>query len=168
LTKKLAASAVTAEHSILSLSFGAPVLDHPHLLAHAIADIQALGVVVVASAGNDALPYPNFPAALPDVVGVGALSPFGPAPFSNYGPWVDACAPGTDLVSCFFKWDGPQGRFDDWSIWSGSSFSGPIVAASIARSMIETGSDADQAMRRLIQPPWLMTIPNLGVVVNTV
>jgi subtilisin family serine protease len=168
LTKKLAASAVTAEHSILSLSFGAPVLDHPHLLAHVITDIQALGVVVVASAGNDSLPYPNYPAALPDVVGVGALSPFGPAPFSNYGPWVDACAPGTDLVSCFFKWDGPQGKFDDWSIWSGSSFSGPIVAASIARSMIETGSDALRATRRLLQPPWLMGIPNLGVVVNTI
>jgi Subtilase family len=168
LRKKLSGSAALAEHSILSLSFGAPVLDHPHLLAHVIADIQALGVVVVASAGNDSMPYPNFPAALPDVVGVGALSPVGAAPFSNYGPWVDACAPGTDLVSCFFHWHGPQGKFEDWAIWSGTSFSGPIVAASIARSMIETGSTAERARSRLIDPPWLMGIPNLGVVVNSI
>jgi len=168
LTKKLATVPAEAEHSILSLSFGAPVLDHPHLLAHVIGDIQALGVVVVASAGNDSMPYPNFPAALPDVVGVGALSPVGAAPFSNYGPWVDACAPGADLVSCFFTWDGPQGRFEDWSIWSGTSFAGPIVAASIARIMIDTGCTAKLARSRLLDPPWLMRVPNLGVVVNSV
>ena len=40
--------------------------------------------------------------ALPEVVGVGALGPTGPAPWSNYGPWLDASAPGTDLVSSFF------------------------------------------------------------------
>ena len=47
----------------------------------------------MASAGNDALSRPVLPAALPGVVGVGALGPGGPAPFPNYGPWVDACAP---------------------------------------------------------------------------
>ena len=84
-----------AKQSILSLSFGAPVLDHPHLLAKVVSDIQALGVVVVASAGNDAMSRPVFPAALPNVVGVGALGPFGPASFSNFGAWVSACAPGS-------------------------------------------------------------------------
>ena len=167
-TQRLAGHPGEAERSILSLSFGAPVLDHPHLMAHVIADIQSLGVVVVASAGNDGLPYPNFPAALQGVVGVGALSPVGPAPFSNYGPWVDACAPGTDHVSAFFKWDGPQGKFDGWAIWSGTSFAGPAVAASIAKEMVTFGSTAAKARRSLIDQPWLMGIPNLGVVVNTV
>ena len=51
----------------------------PQLLAGAIADIQAKGVVVVASAGNDGTCEPMFPAALPGVVSVGAVGPDGPA-----------------------------------------------------------------------------------------
>ena len=94
------------ERSVLNLSFGATVLDHPFLMAHVVSRIQSIGVIVVASAGNDAMSQPVFPAALPGVIGVGALGPAGPAPFTNYGPWVTACAPGVDLVSGFFKWFG--------------------------------------------------------------
>ena len=90
------------ERSVLNLSFGATVLDHPFLMAHVVSAIQSIGVLVVASAGNDAISQPVFPAALPGVIGVGALGPAGPAPFTNYGPWVTACAPGLDLVSGFF------------------------------------------------------------------
>jgi subtilisin family serine protease len=163
--------------SILSLSFGSPVLDYPYLMAHVIAKIQSTGVVVVASAGNDAVSQPQFPAALPDVVGVGALGPQGVAPFSNYGPWVDACAPGVDIVSCFFtcKHRGCLGpcelHFEGWAVWCGTSFAGPIVAASLARLMMSShlfgaGMSAKEARERLIDAPWLFRIPGLGTVVN--
>jgi subtilisin family serine protease len=160
--------------SVLSLSFGAPVLDHPHLLAHVVSAIQAEGVVVVASAGNDAMSRPVFPAALPGVVGVGALSPAGPAPFSNFGPWVNACAPGVDLVGIFFNWsEHPEHlRFRGWAIWSGTSFAGPIVAGAIARLtmtapiLFNRTIPTAEARRRLIDPAWLLRIPDLGTVVN--
>jgi hypothetical protein len=163
------------EHSILSLSFGAPVLDHPFLLAHVIGEIQSTGAMVVASAGNDAMSRPVFPAALPGVMGVGALGPVGPAPFTNYGPWVDACAPGVDLVSAFFTWNRTPGLdFRDWAIWSGTSFAGPIVAGTLARLIMTAPHllghtiSAKGARRRLIEAPWLMRIPDLGTVINVV
>ena len=68
--------------------------------------------VVVASAGNDATSRRTYPAALPGVVGVGALDGNRPAAFSNFGPWVDACAPAVDVVSTFFDYvdDRDRGR----------------------------------------------------------
>ena len=46
---------------------------------------------------------PYFPAALPGVIGVGGLDRGGPAWFSNFGSWVDACAPAVNIVSTFFN-----------------------------------------------------------------
>jgi subtilisin family serine protease len=79
-------------------------------------DFRRLGCVVIASAGNDAVDRPAFPAALwpwPDPrnrikedgfaphVSVGALNPGGntTALFSNVGPWVRAYAVGASVVS---------------------------------------------------------------------
>ena len=93
--------------------------------------LQRSGWVVVASAGNDATCQPAYPAALPDVVAVGALGQFGPAPFTNYGPWVRACAPGVDVVSTFFEqWQSTidaAERYEEWVRWSGTSFAAPAV-----------------------------------------
>ena len=50
---------------------------------------------IVASAGNDSTCRPTFPACLPGVVSVGSVEPHGRAHYSNFGPWVRACAPGT-------------------------------------------------------------------------
>ena len=36
------------------------------------------------------------------MIAVGALDAGGRAAFSNFGSWVDACAPGVDVVSTFF------------------------------------------------------------------
>ncbi|MGH9164523.1 MAG: S8 family peptidase [Acidimicrobiales bacterium] len=165
-----------ASLTIVNLSFGGSALDHPFELAEAIRDLQAAGAVVVASAGNDGSCEATFPAALPGVVGVGALGPNGPAPFSNYGPWVRACAPGVDLVSTFF--DGftststsagtdPE-AFGGWATWSGSSFAGPVVVGALARMMKACGCTAKEAVERVVDAPWLYRIPNLGTVVNVV
>ncbi|HVN52423.1 MAG TPA: S8/S53 family peptidase, partial [Acidimicrobiales bacterium] len=165
-------------HTIVNLSFGGYVLDHPFALARAVRHLQARGVVVVASAGNDATCLPTFPAALPGVVGVGAVGPAGPAPFSNYGPWVRACAPGVDLLSCFFEdFDGMGGagadgvdpdRFRGWAVWSGTSFAAPVVVGALARVMRERGCTAREAVTQVVDAPALMRIPNLGTVVNVI
>jgi subtilisin family serine protease len=166
---KTAEDLTRASNSVLNLSFGAPLqdLDEPGLLAHVVKSIQSIGVVVVASAGNDSLSRPSFPAALPDVVSAGSLAPTGPAVFSNYGPWVDACAPGVDIVSVFFgdKAVATDG-FHGWAMWSGTSFSSAIVAGAIARLVYDRGISAKEARSILIDAPGLMQLPGLGTVVN--
>ncbi len=161
---------------ILNLSFGGYAMQHMHVLAVAVRRAQAMGTVVVASAGNDATCRPTYPAALRGVVGVGAIGPDGPAPFTNFGPWVRACAPGVDLVSCFFsefqgKEQGPPGGVDpdhfvEWAQWSGTSFAAPVVVAALARQMLAYGVDANEAVRRVVDHPHLLKIPDLGTIVN--
>jgi len=114
---------------------------------------------------------------LPGVVGVGAIGPGGPAPFSNYGPWVRACAPGVDLVSTFFQVfegdetaAGPQepdpDDFHDWARWSGTSFSAPVVAGALAHHARTHGVTVAAAVERVIDGPALLRIADLGTVVN--
>ncbi|GAC1597198.1 MAG: hypothetical protein NVS3B21_21570 [Acidimicrobiales bacterium] len=161
---------------LLNLSFGGYAMEQMHVLAAAVRKIRRRGTVVVASAGNDATCRPTFPAALTGVIGVGALGPNGAAPFTNYGPWVRACAPGVDLVSSFFKvFDGSEegmpgepdpDKFDSWARWSGTSFAAPMVVAALAREMQATGKSAQEAAATLIDSPWLARVPGLGTVVN--
>ena len=99
--------------------------------------------LVVASAGNNASCRPYFPAALPNVVAVGGLDSGGRAAFSNFGPWVDACAPAVDVVSTFFiDYDdvidaasGLVNEYRGWATWSGTSFAAPKVAAVVAQEL---------------------------------
>ena len=71
-------------------------------------------LVFVASAGNDASCRPTWPACLGHVFGVGAAGVDGPAPFTNYGPHVEACAPGVDIVSTFlYGLDPGRGEADN-------------------------------------------------------
>ena len=163
--------------AVLNLSFGGYTMDGPGLLATAIRRAQARGYVVVASAGNDGVCRPAYPAALPDVISVGAIGPAGPAPFSNHGPSVRACAPGVDLVSTFFTGvDGPQpesdgydpDEFEGCALWSGTSFSAPIVAGALAHHKLTRGVTMRDAVDRVIDDPSLLRIPGLGTVVNVI
>ena len=168
--------ALTGGVDLLNLSFGGYGLERPLVLEAAIRRVQAAGTVVVASAGNDATCRPTFPAALPGVLGVGAIGSAGPAPFTNYGRWVRACAPGVDLVAPFFRefngtkeapaGDGDPDDFHGWARWSGTSFAAPVVVAALAREMRRSGVDAKGAVARVIDAPGLLRIPDLGTVVN--
>ncbi|HEX2849052.1 MAG TPA: S8 family serine peptidase [Acidimicrobiales bacterium] len=171
-----AIAALDPDTDILNLSFGGYAMERMDVLAAAIRIVQKRATVVVASAGNDATCRPAYPAALPGVIGVGAVGPDGPARFSNYGPWVRACAPGVDLVSAFFTvFDGagtaPAGtadpdRFREWACWSGTSFAAPVVAAALAREMRLTGVGAADAVARVVDAPGLLRLADLGTVVN--
>ncbi|MET0728881.1 MAG: S8/S53 family peptidase [Acidimicrobiales bacterium] len=161
---------------LINLSFGGYAMERMHTLAAAVRRATTLGTAVVASAGNDSTCRPTFPAALPGVVGVGAIGPAGPAPFTNYGPWVRACAPGVDVVSWFFSaFEGQktaaQGEldpdsFESWARWSGTSFAAPIVTAALAREMGTYEVNAAQAVHRVIDARGLLRLPDLGTVVN--
>ena len=160
---------------ILSMSFGGTVFKDAAALRMAVAAARNEGIVLVASAGNDGVSVPQYPAAFDEVIGVGAVGPDGPPPWTNYGDWVDACAPGVELVSAFFaSFNGkfPMmnsvdiDEFHEWACWSGTSFSGPVVVAALAREMVIGDCDAAEAVRRVVRAPHLMRFPCLGTVVN--
>ena len=171
----LAALPEAGRPDILSLSFGGNALAHAPALRSAIATAQLAGIVVVASAGNDGVSAEQYPAAYNGVIAVGAVGPDGPTPWTNYGEWVDACAPGADLVSSFFaSFDGPEPRvntvdpdkFEGWATWSGTSFAGPVVVAAIAREMVLGACSAKRAANRVVYAPSALRIRCLGTVVN--
>ena len=105
---------------VINLSLGGP--DPSTLLSDAVAYATAHNVIVVAAAGNEGTSEPSYPAAIPDVVAVGATDLNGDlVSFSNHGPWIDLAAPGTDIVSTALAQRG-------YAIGDGTSFSSPIVA----------------------------------------
>lgn len=66
----------------------------------AIAKADAAGITVVAAAGNDGTSRVSYPAALPQVIAVGAVdSKLVRTSFSQYGPELAVVAPGANVVS---------------------------------------------------------------------
>jgi subtilisin family serine protease len=143
---------------VVNLSFGAvrdpqsPALDtFSKVEAKAVNYAIKKGAVVVAAVGNadeaytTPWPYASWPAALPHVIGVGALTHTGKVPdFSDQDPvYVDVAAPGTGIFSTFPK-DltaaqsncTPQGFTDcasgDYHHPVGTSFAAPQVSAAVA------------------------------------
>ena len=106
---------------------------------------SSAGIVVVASAGNSGTCRAAVPGGYDGVIAVGAVGPDGPTPWTNYGEWVDACAPGADLVSAFFAdFDGPEprvntfdpDRFEGLGDLERHVFRRPVVVAALAREMV--------------------------------
>jgi membrane-anchored mycosin MYCP len=95
----------------------------------AVARAVASGVVVVAAAGNhgkpdEANPRP-YPAAYPDVIGVGAIGADGVAgDFSQHGDWVDVTAPGVQVTIA--------ARGSGHTVGDGTSYATPFVSATAA------------------------------------
>ncbi len=165
------------DRTIVNMSFGGYADDDMEALSAAVRRVRSTGAVVVASAGNDATDRPMFPACLPDVVAVASIDPYGPAPYSNHGPWVDACAPGSDLVSAFFEFKGKMevfprpgsvdpDNFKHWARWTGTSFAAPVVAAALLRQMKMLDQPAGDAVVQLINAEGLFRLPGYGTVVN--
>jgi Subtilase family len=129
---------------------------------------KAGGMLIVASAGNEATTRPHYPAAFPSVLSVGALdgtkdadnspwsSPSKTAPvaeFSNRGSTVDVYAlgvalPTTHVSGVRFETGGDV--LEGKGAVSGTSFAGPKMAAYIAERMSTTGSTARVARDYLI------------------
>lgn len=119
----------------------------------------SLDVAIVAAAGNKPDGQRMYPAAMKRVYAVGALGASGGrAAFSNFGTWVDACAPGEDIVSCFYSGTGvqiphdPQGKktFDGFARWHGTSFATPQLAAAIAVEISRSGVRPHEAVARVL------------------
>ena len=146
------------EVDIVNLSLGGYTdRDEPPLaIETAMRSIGTKTHTVVAAAGNNGSSRPFWPAAFEDVLAVGAVETKGDgnwnrADYSNYGPWVDATARGTNLQSTFAYGKTKQAlgptisrmdptiTFVGWAAWDGTSFATPITAAMIARAMSRKG-----------------------------
>lgn len=118
--------AIAHDARVLSVSDGALPADVDEPLRAeieaALERAEAAGLVVVASAGNDARRTVRFPASATTVLAVAATDEDGsPAAFTSSGPEVDVAAPG----ECVWAAELGAGH----AVFRGTSASAPIVAA---------------------------------------
>lgn len=120
--------AIDAGAAVVNMSLGTegtdldPHAEEPHGAIARYA--EALGVVLVAAAGNSGRKQAVYPAVLPAVIAVGAMEVDGRrSDFSTYGDHLALCAPGRGVISV--------GR-RRYRRSTGTSHAAPFVAATAA------------------------------------
>jgi thermitase len=104
---------------VINVSIGGP--NASHTLQRAVDYAWSKGALVFASAMNEAVSEPYYPAACVNAIAVSATDRNDRlASFSNFGNWITLAAPGTAILSTA---DG-----GGYSFWNGTSFASPIAA----------------------------------------
>src|SRR6266478_3173961 len=124
--------AVSHGAQVINMSFG--MNTRSRSVQDAITAAVSANVTITGSAGNANSEVPQYPAAYPQVISIGATDLYDKkAKFSNFGTFLDVTAPGVNIISAY-----PGGFY---LLASGTSFSAPIVAggAALVRSKQATG-----------------------------
>jgi subtilase family protein len=115
---------------------------------YAIQRARAAGVLVVAAAGNEGRTLPEYPAAFPEVISVGATTEQNTlASYSSRGDWVKLAAPACVPTSQLGGGFGPG---------CGTSGATPVVAGVIgllrAQASFATAAELENALLRTARP----------------
>jgi thermitase len=159
---------------IISMSFGGFVQNPA--LSDALALAHEQGVVLVASAGNNASAARCYPAAGEHVISVAATAGDDTrAAYSNFGWWVDVAAPGGDKKSgkdtgilSTVPTTGAPGTTDPsgYNSFNGTSMAGPYVAGLAALLLSEfptaTPDEVEARILATVDPPSGMDAGLLG------
>jgi serine protease len=132
--------AVNNDADIINLSLGG---EASAIVDEACQYASDQGVLVIASTGNDGAASINYPAALPQVIAVGAVNDINlKAPYSNYGTGLDIMAPGGDFTRELYNEEydlnysagiiqntiNPEDSTMGYFIFEGTSMAAPHVA----------------------------------------
>jgi membrane-anchored mycosin MYCP len=183
------AELLSLDLDVVNLSFGEYMTDDDSAPMVLDAAIRRFGrdTVVVAAAGNNGdvngsrpsdVPAgvtpstTSYPAALPEVVGVGAIdadnkrAPFTPDP----APWISLLARGTDLNAAYLRGEvrlphqSKPTRFDGIANWAGCSFAAGVVTGVIAARTKPGRRSAREALDELMGS--LCYEPQPGLLIN--
>ena len=109
--------------SVISLSLGGPY--YSSTFANAVQAAIDEDVSVVCAACNSNTDTTYYPAGYPGAIAVASIdSSDSKSSFSNYGDWVDICAPGSSIRSTYYN--------DTYCLMSGTSMACPEVAGVVA------------------------------------
>ncbi|XKH50564.1 cell wall-binding repeat-containing protein [Chryseomicrobium palamuruense] len=112
-------TAVEIGADIINMSFGAD--EYSYNLDLVVQYAHSEGIVIVAAAGNEDTDEERYPAALDNVIAVGATDRYNTiTDFTNYGEWIDVVAPGKGIYSTV-----PSNGFESLG---GTSMASPVVA----------------------------------------
>ncbi len=135
------ANAVSLGAKVINLSLGG--LDRSHTIELAVEQAYQRGVVVVAASGNDGGSVPLYPAALPEVIAVGATDRYGDkASFSSYGNHLELAAPGQAIYSTL-----PGNHYE---AWNGTSMSSPHVAGLVGLLLSRNPDLTGEQVRQML------------------
>lgn len=127
--------AVNNGATCISLSLGSPYSSTSE--QNAINNAWNNGVVIIAAAGNSGVSSKFYPAAYNNVVAVAATNNNDiKASWSNYGTWVDVCAPGVEIISSiFYTYSGNPYSVPEnqrYAFYNGTSMACPQVSGLVA------------------------------------
>lgn len=125
------------------------------VMQEAVAYALKKNVTVVASMGNERSSVPEFPAAFPGVIAVGATGPddnyarsfeWDTAKGGNFGPHMSVCAPGEFIYGLHYQ---DAANYDTY--WSGTSQAAPAVTAVCALLLAQSPGRTPAEVKRLIE-----------------
>ena len=151
---------------VINMSFACRTTDGqaPFVLRRAI-EILGTDVLAVAASGNHGADRedplaPMWPAALPGVIAVGALTASGAiTPWTSPAPWVNCLARGADVLSTYLTGavaltdETDPVQFTGFARWSGTSFAAAYVSGSVAGALDPNKCDARAALQGLLDNP---------------
>jgi thermitase len=104
---------------VINMSLGSPY--YSSTLDIAVTGAVDDGLSVVCAAGNSGVQQVHYPAGYEEAIAVASITQSdAKSSFSNYGTWVDICAPGSGITSTYFN--------NVYASMSGTSMASPEVA----------------------------------------